>query len=268
MKNKISGFIITKNEEKLIEKAILSIKNIVDEVVVVDSGSTDSTVAIAESLGCRVFHNEWPGYVKQKIFAENLCKHTWILNIDADEELSKELQDEISYVFQSGLQNKFKGYRLNLIIMMPEDQKPRFLAPSNTFIRLYNKSYVSFANIDHKSRTHDCAFLIPGMKEEGNILTFLSDAYHRSSVSIDRLINKINFYTTEQARDLLENQRKISKFRIAFEFIWWFFKAYFKRRYFVFGFNGFIYSIIFAFSKFLRLAIAYELQSCINPHSK
>jgi glycosyltransferase involved in cell wall biosynthesis len=260
VKNPISAFIITKNEEKLIEKAIQSVKNIVDEVIIVDSGSTDSTVQIAESLGCKVVYNNWPGYVQQKIFAESLCKHRWILNIDADEELSKELQDEINYIFQAGLQEKFKGYRLKLVIMLPEDVKPKFLAPTNTFIRLYNKEYVSFANSSNKSTTHDVASLKEGMSEKDNVLVLLSAAYHRSSISIKQLVEKINFYTTEQAHDLVNNNRKISKLRIGTEFFWWFLKAYFHRRYFVFGFKGFIYSVIFAFGKFLRLAKAYELK--------
>jgi glycosyltransferase involved in cell wall biosynthesis len=261
MKTPISAFIITKNEESRVQKAILSIKDIVDEIIVVDSGSTDRTLEIATSLGCRVVSNEWPGYVKQKIFAEKLCKHKWILNIDADEELSPELQKEISYIFEARLEEKYKGYRINFVILMPEDEKPRFLAPSNTFIRLYNKDYVSFANIDHESTTHDCAFLPNGMKEKGNIMVLSSPSYHRSSVSIWQLVNKVNFYTTEQAKDIVASNRRISRTRICLELFWWFLKSYFKRRYFVFGFQGFIYAMIFAFGKFLRLAKAHELAS-------
>ena len=259
MKTPISAFIITKNEEARIRKAILSIKNLASEIIVVDSGSTDRTVEIAESLGCRVVHNDWPGYVAQKIFAEKLCKHKWILNIDADEELSPELQKEISYIFEVRLEEKYKGYRINFVILMQEDEKPRFLAPSNTFIRLYNKDYVSFANIDHESTTHDCAFLLKGMNESGNIMVLHSPSYHHTSVSLWHLVNKINFYTTEQAKDLVASNRKISKIRICLEPLWWFIKSYFERRYFVFGFQGFVYSIIFAFGKFLRLAKAHEL---------
>ena len=88
---KISAFIITKNEAHRIAKSINSIKNIVDEIIVVDSGSNDDTVIIAEKLGAKVIFNEWPGYVKQKSFAESLCRHDWILNIDADEELTDKL---------------------------------------------------------------------------------------------------------------------------------------------------------------------------------
>ena len=101
----ISAFIITKNEASRVAKAINSVKDIAEEIIVVDSGSVDDTVSIAESLGAKVIFNEWPGYVKQKSFAESLCKNNWVLNIDADEELTQELQAEIKQIFNSA---KFK----------------------------------------------------------------------------------------------------------------------------------------------------------------
>ena len=143
---KISAFIITKNEAERITKAIMSIKDIVDEIIVVDSGSTDDTVKIAEELGAKVVYNEWPGYVKQKTFAESLCTHPWILNLDADEELSEGLRNEISYVFAHDVQDQYKGYSLNFVIMHRFDTKPRFLAPANRFIRLYNRQLSKWIN--------------------------------------------------------------------------------------------------------------------------
>ena len=102
---KISAFIITKNEEKRIEKAINSIKDLVQEIIVVDSGSTDDTVKLAKKLGAKVVHNDWPGYAAQKAFAENLCTHPWVMNLDADEELSVGLRNEIAYIFASEAQD-------------------------------------------------------------------------------------------------------------------------------------------------------------------
>jgi glycosyltransferase involved in cell wall biosynthesis len=256
----ISAFIITKNEEALIAKAILSLKNIASEIIIVDSGSSDNTVQIAESLGCQVVYNAWPGYVEQKIFGEKLCQHQWILNIDADEELSPQLQHEIEYIFQADLQEKYKGYRFDLVIMMLGETVPRFFAPRNSQIRLYNKEYISFANTPGGTTTHDQALLPCGMKEEGHVLHLGSPAYHRSISSIAQLINKINFYTTEQAVEIVSKKRSIAKLRIILEGLWWFFKSYLQRRYFVFGFIGFIYAVIYAFGKFLRLAKVYEIK--------
>lgn len=255
----ISGFIITKNEGHRITQAINSIKNIVTEIIVVDSGSTDDTVQIARNLGAKVIFNEWPGYVKQKAFAEGLCQNDWIINIDGDEELSKELQDEISFIFQSKNQDRYLAYQVNIVIMHRNDTKPRFLAPANKCIRLYNRKICSFAHT--KTTTHDSVIFNKDIDSKDKIYDLNGVAYHRSGTSIEQLVNKANFYSTEQAKDLISLGRKLSKIRIASEIILWFFKAFFIRRYFVFGFDGFVDSIIFAFARFIRLAKARELES-------
>ncbi len=254
----ISAFIITKNEEKRLSKAILSIKDLVDEVIVIDSGSTDGTVDLAKSLGAKTIYNEWPGYVAQKSFGEDLCKHEWILNIDADEELSQELKEEIDYIFSSKQEDKFKAYRLNFVIMHRMDSKPRFLAPSNTFIRLYRRDFASFKN-SVGFTTRDAVTLNDGESESGNVRILSGQAFHYSGVSIDQLAHKANFYSTEQAKDMLKNGRKPSKFRVYSEFFIYFFKSFFIRRYFIFGYYGFVDSLIFAFARFLRLSKTREL---------
>lgn len=261
MKNPISAFIIVKNAEKLIIETIKSVQNIVDEVIVIDSGSTDNTIQVAKDLGANVVFNEWPGYTQQKIFGERLCKHKWILNLDADEALSPELQEEINYIFQSDSQDKYKGYRMHVTILMPNDQRPRFGAPSTLCTRLYDRNYISFTNTTDSNTTHDSALLLPGLKEKDNLLTLLSPAYHRSFTSISSLLAKVNFYTDEAAKNLVKQGRKVSKFRMFAEFFFFFLKYFFIRRYCVFGVYGAIYSYIFAFSRFIRLAKVYELQN-------
>src|SRR5262245_1747997 len=91
----ISATIITFNEGDRIADAIRSL-SCCDEVIVVDSGSTDSTREIASAMGARVFTREWDGYSGQKNFAAAQAQHDWILSIDADERLSGELNAEIS----------------------------------------------------------------------------------------------------------------------------------------------------------------------------
>src|SRR6185312_144954 len=86
----ISVTIITLNEEKNLPRAIQSVPW-ANEVLVVDCGSTDKTVEIARGLGAKVIQNPWPGYGQQKNFAQNRVAHDWVLNIDADEEVSPEL---------------------------------------------------------------------------------------------------------------------------------------------------------------------------------
>ena len=97
---KISVTIITLNEENNISRAIESVRW-ADEIIVVDSGSTDRTVAIAKELGAKVLQQPWPGYGQQKNFAQDQASNDWVLNLDADEAVTPELAKEISTAIQT-----------------------------------------------------------------------------------------------------------------------------------------------------------------------
>lgn len=92
---KISACLIVCNEEKNLARCLASVAPIVDEIVVVDSGSTDRTLEIARSFHARIVSQPWLGYVAQKNFALDQATHDWVLSIDADEELSPDLADSI-----------------------------------------------------------------------------------------------------------------------------------------------------------------------------
>ena len=94
----ISACLIVFNEEKNLARCLASVSQVVDEIVVIDSGSTDGTVELAKSLGARVMAQPWLGYVGQKNFALGQASHSWVLSIDADEELSTELLASITRV--------------------------------------------------------------------------------------------------------------------------------------------------------------------------
>ena len=91
----ISAVILSKNEEDRIRRCIESVRDVVDEVIVIDSGSTDATVDIATSLGAKVYSIEWLGYGESKNFGNTKAANNWILSLDSDEWLSEELQQEI-----------------------------------------------------------------------------------------------------------------------------------------------------------------------------
>ncbi|MDA9625913.1 glycosyltransferase family 2 protein, partial [bacterium] len=86
----ISAVIISFNEEKLIQQCIESILPITNDIIIVDSGSTDQTVSIATAAGARVFHMPWKGYGANKNFGNSKARHDWILSIDADEILDND----------------------------------------------------------------------------------------------------------------------------------------------------------------------------------
>jgi len=91
---KLAVVVVTLNEEENIEDCLDSL-SFVDDIVVVDSGSTDRTVELCRAKGARVFHNEWKGYIEQKNYALSLVNSEWVLSLDADERISRKLREEI-----------------------------------------------------------------------------------------------------------------------------------------------------------------------------
>ncbi|HLW52817.1 MAG TPA: glycosyltransferase family 2 protein [Candidatus Angelobacter sp.] len=108
----LSVCIITLNEEANIVRTLDSVREIASEIIVVDSGSTDSTVRLAQERGARVFVEEWKGFAAQKNSALAKATSDWILSLDADEEVSRELAASIKALLQSGTQ-EFAGYTMN-----------------------------------------------------------------------------------------------------------------------------------------------------------
>jgi hypothetical protein len=219
--------------------------NISDQIRSFPDTQLQQLLDLKQSRNHFVFPNR-----KQKSFAESLCKHDWILNIDADEELTDQLQEEIKHKFSLPSYSDFKAYDINFVIMHRNDKAARFFAPANRFIRLYNRKFCSFANTK-KTTTHDAVTFNSGSVATSKLVcSFKNPAYHRSASSIEQLINKANFYSGQQAKDMISLSREPSILRIACELPLCFLKAFIIRRYFIFGFDGFVDSVIFAFARF------------------
>ncbi len=247
----ISVFIITYNEADRIHRAIESVRDWVDEIIVVDSQSTDTTCKVAEQLGARVIVNKWPGYGPQKRFAESQCRNDWLLNIDADEELTPQLAQEIQALFAQGSPH-MAGYYFRLLDVLPGERHLSRFAHINTCLRLYNKHKGRFS----KSTVHDSVIIHQG--ETGNLQHV---AIHRSFRSLMHAVEKINSYSTAQAADMLQHGKHVSLLRLIIEFPVAFFKCYFLRLYVFRGIPGFSLAIIYAFGRFLRLAKTRETQN-------
>ena len=245
----VSVFIITKNEEERITRAISSVIAWVDEVIVVDSGSTDDTVKIAQAIGAKVVFNAWPGYGAQKRFGEDLCRNAWILNIDADEEVTKELESEIKQLFFHG-NPKYSAYMMAMRDVLPGQQREMSINYSKWAIRLYNKTKARFS----ESPVHDSVIV-----EHGAVGRLRSPCLHYSFRNITHAIEKMNSYTSAQARDMLTRGVQVNTLRLVLEFPATFFKAYFLRRFVVLGRQGFVYAMIYAFTRTMRLAKYNEL---------
>ena len=215
----LSCCIIVHNEGDRIERCIVAVRDIVDEVVVVDCGSTDNTVAKAEALGAKVFYNAWDGYGPQKRFAEDCAACDWILNLDADEVVTPELAREIAALMRApaGL---LPAYRFRQVTVYPGHDKPRLWADFHNYVRLYDRRRVRF----RESRVHDTVDT-----KDFPVGQLHGAALHYSWRSLGHVRAKLESYTDLQAKEL-KKPRWYVLARLPFEYPILFFRYYIMRR--------------------------------------
>jgi glycosyltransferase involved in cell wall biosynthesis len=240
----ISVFIITLNEADRVGRAVASVKEWVDEVIVIDSGSTDDTVSIATAAGAKVLTNPWPGYGLQKRFGEDQCKNRWLLNIDADEEITPALALEIKALFRGG-DPAMTGYVIQMRDMLPGEKTLSSRAHTNYVLRLYNREKARFSD----SPVHDSVLV-----QAGETQLLQNPALHRSFRSLSHAVDKLNTYSTVQAEQLQVRGLSFPMMRLLTEFPVAFFKDYILRGYIFRGRAGFINAVVYAFSRFIRIA--------------
>jgi len=245
----LSIFIIAKNEADRIGAAITAVRELSDDIVVIDSGSTDDTGAVAGGLGARVVHNAWPGYGLQKQFGEDQCRHGWMLNIDADEVVSPKLAVSIRALFASG-EPAPAGYRMRIVETFPGEGAPHPLAYALTPVRLYHRSVGRYS----PSPVHDRVVMTPGAP----VLWLKGAVAHYSVRSLGEQITKLNAYADAQAADMLARGQGVTRLRMVFEFPANFLKAYVGRRHMLRGTYGFMTAMNFAFYRYLRAAKYWE----------
>ena len=240
----ISCFIIAKNEADRIVQTIRSVISWVDEVIVVDSESTDDTVSTALAENCRVITQSWLGFGPQKRFAEEQCRNDWVLNLDADEVVTPELRQEIAALFSASSPDKIAyGFPVNLVY--PGAGRPRRLARDHWYVRLYNRRAVRFRD----SPVHDA--VVMGCHSPGALR---ASAFHHSYRTYADLKHKLAERMLLSARYAEAPQRTKLAIRLIVELPINFFKYYFVRRHFTGGIDGIRYSWIQASYRHLRIA--------------
>ena len=241
----LSVFIIAFNEADRIGATIRAVHDLTDDLIVVDSGSTDGTREVAAELGARVIVNEWPGYGPQKRFAEDQCRHNWLLNLDADEVVPPDLADEIRRLF-AGDGPKADGYEIRIAEIFPGEKKPHPWGYTLAPVRLYRRDRGRYVD----STVHDrVAF------EGRPKLARLKGIIHHFSVrSLGDQIAKLNSYSEQQADDLETRGKTLNEWRVLTEFPLAFLKAYVGRRHFVRGLYGVSTAINFAYFRWLRVS--------------
>ncbi|RLD53200.1 MAG: glycosyltransferase family 2 protein [Bacteroidetes bacterium] len=239
--NNLSVAIITFNEEKNIERCLNSVKNIADEILVVDSFSTDNTEDICKKFNVNFIKNKFSGHIQQKEFAKNTAKYDYVLSLDADELLDEELIHSIKLI-KSNL--TFDGYEMNRL----NNYCGKWIKHGSWYpdkkIRLVNKHKASWQG----KNPHDSLKLInrtsPG-KLKGNIL-------HFSYSSIEEHINQTNKFTTISAEVLFKEEKSINFFKIFLSTFGSFFKGFFLKLAFLDGFYGITICLINTFATWLK----------------
>ena len=247
----LSVFIICKNEADRIHYPIESVKGWVDEIIVIDSGSTDNTMERARELGAtQVEFRAWEGYGPQKAYAETRCRNNWLLNLDADEQVSPALKQRILALFAQG-EPANALYALRNTMVFPYETRPRRFSPTGFFIRLYRKDSAGFKT----STVHDSVEArAPGLQT----IRINEPVHHYGFRGYRHMVEKMNNYSDMQADDMFTRGRKVSTLRIFTEPPFAFFKAYFGRRYVLFGAEGLAHSVFYAFFRTMRLAKTRE----------
>ncbi|MEM8793769.1 MAG: glycosyltransferase family 2 protein [Pseudomonadota bacterium] len=246
----ISAFIITRDEEQRLPRTLEAL-SWVDEIVVVDSGSTDRTVEIAEAAGARVLHRDWTGYGPQKVFAEAACRHDWVLNVDADEVVTPALAREISGLFASGLPSP-GGWRMPILTVYPGAEGPRPFAADFNELRLYHRSIAGYRDHPVYDRVETAA--------GAQVSQLMQPVWHFTVLGWAEFVEKENRHSSFLASNQTHRRSGLGA-RIFVEMPWTFLKFYLLRRHITGGWRGFFFALTAAYARTLRIAKMLEAQN-------
>jgi len=225
MSNLLSVVIITKNEEKYLEAAILSAK-FADEILLLDCGSTDKTCIIAKEKGVRVETQNWLGFGPQKNSAVNLAINDWVFVLDADERIPAELSSEILDILKNPSSDGYFVGRLNNFF--GKNIKTCGLYPDYS-IRLFNRKKGRFTNVPIHER----------VEIDGKVSNLKNHMIHLAYNNIDEFINKQRYYSK------LSSKKK-NVFKSYTYPCWTFFNLYIIKLGFLDGWHGYIIAKTYA----------------------
>ncbi len=247
---KISACIIGLNEERNIAACLESLQGVVDEIVYVDSHSTDKTVALVKKFTKKVFFRKFDNYVAQKNFAAEKATFDWVLNLDCDERLSPELRESILALKQSSPDKV--GYRFNRLTWYIY----RFIRHSGWYpddkVRLYNRRGCSWQG----DKVHE---IINAPADKTGKLR--GDLLHYSFHSIDDHLKTIKNYSEMAAQAMFARGRKVSLAGVFARALWVIIRKFFFEFSFLDGSAGIIityYSAVATYTKYVKLYVLWR----------
>jgi len=260
MKKKISAVINTFNEENNLKRAMVSLKDWVDEIVVCDMYSTDNTVKVAKNLGAKVYFYKYSGFVEPaRNFAISKTSHEWVLILDADEEIPNELANEIKKMLEKGINSDFVEIpRKNIIF--GKWMKASMWWPDYQ-IRLFKKGYVEWSEKIHRPPKTSGQDLRLSPDESYAIL-------HHNYQSISQFIDRMNRYTDIEAKQLFKGGYKFDWKDLIKKPLEEFLSRFFANKGYEDGIHGLGLSLLQAFSFLVLYTKLWEMvgfkESSIN----
>ncbi|MHC5201433.1 glycosyltransferase family 2 protein [Myroides sp. LJL119] len=249
----ITLLVCTKNEAHNIAACINSAKDIVKQIIVVDSYSSDNTPEIAKQMGAQVLFRKFDDFSRQKNWALSQVKTKWVLLLDADEKLTPELTQEIQQIIQQGKLDNYNAYwffRDNHFFNKPI----RFGGYQNdSVIRLFKPKDCHYVNMVHEN-----------MLVNGTTHVLKNKLYHNTYTSFDRHISKLNRYAELQAQDFnTKTTQEIGIYHLILKPGFRFFKHYVIRQGFRDGTPGIILAFLGSYATFTRYAKLWMLRNNI-----
>lgn len=242
-----SVFLVTLNEGRHLAE-VLAPLHVFAEVIVVDSGSTDDTVAIATAAGARVVHQDWLGFAKQKNFAMGLCQQPWVLNLDGDEVLTDDVIASIRQLVTQAEPAALRLYFEDLFWGRPMAR----LSGKRSIVRLFQQGQAQYP-LDRK--VHENVVLANGVRE----LKARGLVKHYGYDSTELLMTKKNKYSSLKALEKFEKGKRASWLKLLLVFPLTFVKAYFFQKFCLSGKRGLVHAYIEAMYAFLKEAKLFEL---------
>jgi glycosyltransferase involved in cell wall biosynthesis len=192
----LSVTIVAQNEERTVAAVLAAVTEIADEVVFLDSGSTDRTVEIAKSFGVRFYHQDWLGYAEQKNKAIDLASGEWILSLDADEVLTPALVAEIRDLMQRGVPDDVAGFKIPRVLYIGDSPVRGGGFYPDAQLRLIRKGKGRFQpRVVHES-----------IKVEGQVQQLKNDMLHYAYKDVEQFAQTMDQYARLSARQYFEHE--------------------------------------------------------------